>query len=289
MPNIAIVADSTCDIPADLREKHNIYVVPLHLIWGQEDLLDGPDLTATDFYNRLVTDSTQPSTSAPSVGEFVTVFESARRDGAEEILTLTLSKGLSSTYTAAQLAIAEVGFPIQLRHTGSTSMGGGWQVLRAAQTAQQGAKMEEIIARVEEVRRNSVVLLSVDTLEYLHRGGRIGGAAKWIGTMLNLKPLLRSNLESGEVEPVKAVRTRPTAINTLYNTFLAKVQDISVKAPVHAAVIHAAAESEANTLAERLGSIAQIEEALVLPGSPVLGMHTGPGTLAICGYVETER
>ncbi len=288
MAKIAIIADSTCDIPQFLREKHNIYVVPLHLLWGSQDLLDGPDLSAEDFYTRLMIDPVQPSTSAPSIGEFIAVFEQARADGADGIILVTLSKELSSTYSTAQIAIEQVNYPVHLWDTGSTSMGGGWQTLRAAEARDKGAGREELLGRMAAIKQSSVVYLSVDTLDYLHRGGRIGGAAKWIGTMLNLKPLLRSNLSEGTVEPIRAVRTRTKAIDALFDTFVEQAQAISQTALIHVAIVHAAAETEARALEKRLRKIRQVDELMVVPGSPVLGMHTGPGTLALCGYVDIQ-
>lgn len=288
MSKIAIVADSTCDIPPNLLEKYGIYIVPLHLLWGQDDLLDGPDISAASFYDRLMTDPRQPTTSAPSIGEFVEVFKQAQADGAEEIVVFTLSQGMSSTYNTAQMAANSVDIPITLHDTASTSMASGWQVLRAAQVRDAGSSVADIIAAAQTIKDNSVVLLCVDTLEYLHRGGRIGGAAKWIGSMLDAKPLLWSNLETGMVEPLKTVLTWERAVETLFETFFQRAGAISQTAPLHVAVIHAASEDEAEMLAKRIRQREQTERVLISPGSPVLGMHTGPGTLALCGYVELK-
>jgi len=282
---MAIITDSTCDIPPDLIEQLGIYIVPLHVIWGDEDLQIGVDISVEQFYERLVADRTHPKTAAPAVGKFSQQIELAQKDGAQKAIIFTLSAALSATHNVALQAAKMSEIPVHVFDTRSSSMGQGWQVLAAARARTGKSTIETLLKAAETVRRNMSTVISVDTLVYLHKGGRIGSAAKWFGSVLDIKPIIKNDLENGSLLPVRRVRTTSRAHNVLYNMFCA---DIDLKKPLRVAVMHAAAENAARNMAQKLQSDLNPVELIIRQGSPVLGTHTGPRSLALCGYFEDD-
>ncbi|MGD2105085.1 MAG: DegV family protein [Anaerolineae bacterium] len=276
--DVAIVTDSTSDIPAELVQKHNLTVVPLYVIWGDDQLRDGVDIDQPTFYARLPRDPIHPQTSQPTPADFVQAIE---RLEAQQVLIVTVSKALSGTYESACQARELLEVPVHVVDSYSLSLGLGWQVVEAARARDEGAGIEEMIATVERVREKMSLLLTVDTLEYLHRGGRIGGAAKLLGSIVQLKPLLCVNHSTGTLEAVEKTRTRKRALRRLVDETL---QRVDPRKPLHAAVIHGAAPEDAKVLLnELLNRCDQIE---VLQGAitPVLGVHGGPGVVGIAAY-----
>ena len=178
---IAILTDSTCDLPQELREKHNIYVVPQTLVWGEEIMRDGYDIDNETFYRRLPVDPVHPKTSQPSVGEFAKMYQEISQ-AADEIVAVLLSYKLSGTITSAERAKEMVDTPVHIVDSRSASLGLGAAVLAAVEARDEGGDVATIIAAVEKRASNTRIVFVVDTLEYLHRGGRIGGAAKLVGT-----------------------------------------------------------------------------------------------------------
>jgi DegV family protein with EDD domain len=281
---IAVITDSTCNIPPELVKQYNIYLVLQHLIWGTEDLLDLKDISSGQFYDRLPRDPIHPKTSQPPASEFAEVIEQAVKDGAKEAVVLTVSAPLSGTNGSAVQAKEMVDIPVTVVDSRSAGMGLGWQVLAAARARDAGADVSGMVAAADKVRASLLMLLMVDTLEYLHKGGRIGGAQKLIGTALNLKPRLQVNPVSGLVESVERTRTRNKAIEGMYQAYFEK-QDKSK--PMHVAVHHTAALKDAEQLAERIRNEHKPAELVIVELTPVLGVHTGPGLLAITGYTES--
>jgi len=209
MPSIAFITDSTAYIPADLVAKYDIRVAPQILIWGEEQLLDGVDITPSQFYARLKTSTVNPTTSQVAVVTFKEMLEPLVAAGRPVIMQL-LSDKLSKTLQSAAMARDMLpGSRIEIIDSEATAMALGFQVLAAARAAEAGKSFEEVVAVANQARQKTGVLFVVDTLEYLHRGGRIGGASKLLGSALNLKPLLE--LRDGRIEPIEKVRTRPPA------------------------------------------------------------------------------
>lgn len=280
---IAIITDSTCDIPQNLREQYDIKIVPLYVLWGDEQLRDTVDITSQEFYERLAIDPLHPSTSQPTPLDFQHAIEAAAADGAQEAVVLTISEQLSGTLESARQAAAMTDLPVHPHDSRSTSMGLGFQVLAAARVRDAGGSAVDMIAAAEDVRHNLAVLFTVDTLEYLHRGGRIGGATKLLGHALQLKPQLLIDPELGTVEAGTRVRTRRKALDAVYNGF---GQQVGGNGSLHATVIHVGAEEEAAKMAERLENHYDIAELICKNVSPVLGVHGGPGLVGIIGYRE---
>ncbi len=276
--DIAIVTDSTCDIPVHLLEQYRLTVVPLYVIWGEEELRDGVDIDQETFYDRLPRDPIHPKTSQPTPGDFVRAIEGL---DAREVLVITLTKALSGTHESACQARDAVDVSVHVVDSYSLSMGLGWQVLAAARARETGADMAGMIAAAEEVRRRLSLLLTVDTLEYLHRGGRIGGAAKLVGSLVQLKPLLEIDHISGTLQAVEKIRTRKRAMARLVEETFRRVDP---QKPAKVAVIDGAAPEDADMLRRQVEERCQTVEVITSPITPVLGVHGGPGVVGIGAY-----
>jgi DegV family protein with EDD domain len=277
----ALITDSACDIPQELLTRYQIDVVPLYVIWGDEQLRDRVDIQPVDFYNRLLTDPVHPTTSQPSPDDFVKAFEKVRANGAKEALLLTISGAMSSTYDSAQAALEATDFPVSIVDTLANSMSQGWQVLAAARARENGGDLQAMAAAAEKVRQNVVTLLYVDTLEYLYRGGRIGRAARWLGAMLDLKPQLYVDHTTGKIEPGERHRTRSVALEKMYQKFFSMVD---TSKPLRVAILHGNVPDYVTHFAERITQEYAPVEMFSELTSPVMGVHTGPGALALCGY-----
>ena len=178
--DIALITDSTCDIPEDLIQQFSITVIPEIVIWGEEILRDRVDITPESFYQRLETDKRHPSTTLPSPADFEKVYKNALADGARKILVLTVSGAMSGTYQLAKQVGEQMNAPVHVIDSKGPTMSLGWQVLAAARAREAGSDIEGMIAAAERVRQNLVQIVCLDTLEYLYRGGRIGSATKFI-------------------------------------------------------------------------------------------------------------
>ena len=280
---VALITDSTNDLPADLREKYQIRVVPLTIVWGDKQYLDGIDITAEEFYERLGKIPFHPTTSQPTPQDFNDAYEEALNTGANEILVITISGAMSGTIESARAAGATFRAPVRVLDSKSNSMGLGWQLLAAARARESGGGVDEMVRAADEVRGRLHFHVVLDTLEYLVKGGRIAGAAKFIGNVLKIKPQIRVNHQSGTVEAGDVSRTRARALETLYSSFLKKVDSSK---PLHVAVLHNAAYEDANALADRIRAELEPVELIMGIVSPVLGAHTGPRAVALCGYSE---
>jgi DegV family protein with EDD domain len=255
----------------------------LTIVWGENQYLDGIELTAEDFYIRLLADSNFPTTSQPTPKQFLSVYQKARADGAEEILVITISSAMSGTIGSARTAAEGFTIPVHIMDSKSNSMSLGWQVLAAAREREKGGDIQQMMEAVTKVRQNLHYHIVLETIDYLFHGGRIAGAARLIGGLLHLKPQIRVNHESGSVEAGDISRTRGQAIERLYSSFF---KLIDTTRPLHIAVLHNAALLEAEALAERVRQEFNPKELIISIVSPVLGVHTGPKALALCGYAE---
>jgi DegV family protein with EDD domain len=281
MQPISIVTDSTAYIPENLLQEYDVKVVPQILIWDDKTMQDGVDISPMEFYERLKSSETMPTTSQATVGSFKEIFEPLVADG-HEILAILVSDKLSGTIQSAVQTKAM--FPdarIEILNSVSTAMALGFQVLAAARAAREGKSMAELVELANGAVSRTGVLLVVDTLEFLHRGGRIGGASRLLGTALNLKPILE--MRDGAIEPVEKVRTKSKAHGRLLDIL---EQRIAGRTPVRLAALHAAAEQDAKAMLEKASARFSPIEALVSDVSPVVGSHVGPGTVAMSYCVE---
>ena len=281
--SVALVTDSTCDIPQALIEQYSILVVSHYVIWGSQEFRDRVDLQPADFYRRLETDPTRPTTAQATSQDFLQAYEAAVQDGAQEIVVLTVSSAMSGAYQMALDAASNCVIPVQVVDSRGPTMSLGWQVLAAARQRAEGGDAQAMADRADQVRRTLVQVVGMDTLEYLQRGGRIGDAARWIGTLLQVKPVVTINHITGRVEPAGIARTHKAMVDFVYQKFFEK---LDASRPMHIAVMHGNAEAEAAALAERIQSEYKPAELLINITGPVLGINTGPRALALCGYSD---
>ncbi len=190
---------------------------------------------------------------------------------------------MSGTYTSACKAAELMDIPVHVLDSRANSMSLGWQVLAAARAREKGVDLAAMIAAADAARSSMVLLITLDTLEYLHKGGRIGGASHFIGNLLNLKPQITVNHQSGQVDGGRRSRTRKKALADLYEDFFSQIDGAK---DFRVAVLHNAAPDEALQIVERIKKEYQPLEILTSIVSPVLGVHTGPRAVAICGYTE---
>ncbi len=276
MPGIRIVTDSTGYIPSELIRKYGIHVAPQTLIWGEETLRDGIDILPDAFYERLKTASVMPTTSQATVAEFVEVYEKAVAEG-RPVLAILISSKLSGTISSAVQAKELVPqAQVEIIDSYATSMAMGYQVLAAARAAEAGKGFADVVALARQAVDKTGVVFVVDTLEFLHRGGRIGGAAKLLGTALNLKPVLE--LREGRLEPVEKIRTKAKAVDRMLDIVEARVKG---KPNLRLAAIQAGAKDEARALLDKAVARLQPIESMVVEASPVVGTHAGPGTVGL--------
>ncbi len=278
MPKTALVTDSTAWIPKDLLSQYHITVAPQILIWGEETFRDGVDIQPEEFYQRLKTAKTMPTTSQVPVVTMQEIFQNLIQQD-YDVLGIFISSKLSGTIQSAlqaREALGPAGERVHIVDSLSTAMAMGFQVLAAARAVADGASTLEAKAIAEKAREHTGVYFAVETLEFLHRGGRIGGAARFIGTALNMKPVL--SLVDGRVEAVERIRTKSKALDRVLELVAEKTRGQS---PVRLATLHANAEDEARALLERAQRELNASEALLTGVSPVIGCHIGPGVVGL--------
>jgi DegV family protein with EDD domain len=282
---VKIVTDSSAHLTMEDRHKYNIEVVPLHVLFGSQDYRDEVDLPTAQFYHLLPTAKEHPTTSQPSAGEFVQVYHPLMEAG-REIVSVHLSSKLSGTYASACAAREQLetqfkkAMPISIVDTLSVSMGLGLIVLAAAQAAKAGMSRDEIVAAVNALIPKLNIIFVLDTLEYLKRGGRIGGARALLGSLLNVKPMLE--VAHGVVEPLEQPRSRAKALKRAIDIMDERVAG----KPVHVAVLHAQAPDDAAVLENEVRSRFQCKETYLTQIGASIGTHTGPSAVGLAFYAE---
>ena len=278
---IAVVTDSTAYIPDDLLKKYDIHVIPLNVNWDGKSYLDNVEISAEEFYNKLQTESQLPTTSQPSAGAFKSLFLKLA-DDYEGVVAILISSDLSGTIASALAAKEMVGdFPVEIVDSRLTTMALGFLALKAAEVAQAGGDINQVAEAANSMIGQVRVLFVVDTLEYLHKGGRIGGAKRLLGSLLSMKPLLE--LVDGKIDTLDSVRTKKKAIQTMLSFF---EEDAKAKEVIHLTIFHGVAERDAEQVKEYVVDAYKPKTLIMSKLSPVLGVHTGPGTLGIAYYFE---
>jgi DegV family protein with EDD domain len=279
---VAIATDSVANIPAGLIKEYDIKVIPQCLNWVGKTYLDGIDITADEFYQQLGSAKELPTTSQPSAGEFREFFLEIA-EGNDSIVCIVVSDHLSGTLDSANAAVQMISdFPIEVVDSRSASMGQGFIVLAAAKAVGEGKSYAEVAEVARGLVPNTHAVFVVDTLEFLHRGGRIGGAQRLVGSVLSIKPLL--HLVDGKIEPLASVRTKRKALNRALELI---EEDTAGKGPLHAAVLHASTPDEAGKFYSAVKERLQPVELLLTELTPVVGTHTGPGLVGLAYYNES--
>ena len=272
---IKVVTDSTSDLPADVAESLGIEVVPLNVHFGSDVYKDRVNLMPDTFYDKLINGDVLPTTSQPSVGEFIDVYERLGSD-ADGIVSVHVSEKLSGTMNSARLASqqANADCPIEVVDTFQVSMGVGICAMEAAEVANSGGDMNQVILAARNAVTRSQCFFMLETLEFLQKGGRIGKAQALIGNLLKIRPMLM--LQEGEVHPLGRERTRRKGIAKLVDT-------VAELAPISGlAVMYSTGPDEAQTLAQNVSKfMIEGREPMVLQIGPVIGTYAGPDTLGI--------
>lgn len=281
MSRTVIITDSTAYIPDDLVKKYGIIVAPQILLWGEETFLDGVNISPAEFYARLQSTDVMPTSSQVTIPYFIEAFKPLVDEGAN-VLAILISDKLSGTIQSAVQAKKEFpGATIEIVNSESTSMELGFQVLTAARALEAGKSFSEVLALAQSAKDHTGIYFAVDTLEFLHRGGRIGGASKLLGTALNLKPLL--SVIDGRVDSIEKVRTKSKAYARLLDVLGEAVEG---KPNLRLAALHAAAEEDAKALLAQAKERFNPIETIVAEVSPVVGTHAGPGTCGLAYSVD---
>lgn len=278
MSKFTLVTDSTAYIPGEYLSKYNITVTPQILIWDNETFRDGVDIQPDEFYTRLKSAKVMPTTSQVTPATMQETFQKLVDQG-QDVLGIFISSKLSGTLQSAIQAkdmMGSAGGKVTLVDSQSTAMALGFQVLAAARAMEKGADVKECATLAEKARERTGVFFAVDTLEFLHRGGRIGGAQRFIGSALNLKPILA--LKEGKVEGVDRIRTKSKAHDRIIELV---TEQIKGKANIRLSILHANAADDARKLLDRATAELSPVETVFTEVSPVVGTHTGPGTVGL--------
>lgn len=282
MAKIKIVTDSTADIPQEIREQYGIEMVPLKIHFGEETLLDSVTVQADEFYTKLTQSEVMPTTSQPSPVEFLEVYKKLLEEDPEAcILSIHISSALSGTYQSAVLAkslLEEEGKNIVIVDSKSASSGLGILVLAAAEVAAKGEKsLEECENLVLELRNHTQVYFLLETLEYLQKGGRIGKASAVVGSLLHIKPILSID-QGGEVFSADKVRGQKKAQARIIDLLR---KDFSTDQEVNITIARTKADSGGEELVALIEENFNVKNTDYTVIGPVIGTHTGPGSVAV--------
>ncbi|WJH33224.1 DegV family protein [Paenibacillus aurantius] len=279
MSRIRLVTDSTADIPAEIREALGIEMVPLKVHFGTETYQDAVTLQSGPFYEKLAQSSTLPTTSQPSPVDFLETYKRLAQEPGVQIISIHLASALSGTYQSAVLAksLLEEKADITIVDSRSASYGFGCLVVKAAEAARDGKSLEECLALIHRLRDDYGLFFLVDTLEYLQKGGRIGKAAALFGSLLNIKPILSLD-EEGQVYSVDKVRGHKKAMGRIVELLKERPK---LNGEVEVIIAHANAPAYAEELSALVGQHFNVKSVAYTPLGPVIGTHTGPGTVAV--------
>jgi len=273
MAGVRIVTDSSCDLPADLADAQGITIVPLSIRFGSDELVDRRDLTPAQFWERCAASPVLPETAAPAPGLFAEAYRAALDGGADGVVCINISSKLSATIQSAQAAANDLpDGSVRVMDSRSVSMGLGMIALAAAEAAGAGATVEEVVGAAEAAAGRNRVIATLDTLENLKKGGRIGGAQALLGSLLSIKPVIE--VVDGKVEPGPKQRTRSRALRWLVDQVAAepKIEQL--------AVMHGAAP-DLGELLDLLSSHFPREQIVVADVGPVIGTHSGPRVIGL--------
>lgn len=283
MARIAVVTDSAACIPAELVQKYDIHVVPFELVWNGQSYRDGIDITPTEFYRRLRESNSWPTTSQPALGDFATLYARLGQE-VDGIVSVHVPGELSATLQTARLA-AEQDSPVPVRviDSRSAAIAEGFVVLAAARAAAAGGSLEEVAAAAEAAIPRVGLFATLETLEYLHRGGRIGEAAALLGSRLRIHPVLY--LAEGRVKVAGVTRSRHKAMEQMLDLMAEQVGE----RPMCVSVFHADALQEVAWVESRVRARFDCQEFYTTEFTPVMGAHTGPGVIGLAFCAREQR
>lgn len=283
MNRIAVLTDSSAYLPQDLCQRYAIDVIPLTISWEGQTYRDGIDLVSREFYPRLDRSAALPTTSQPSPQAFLEHYNKLAADF-DGIVAPLISSGISGTVAAALSAASEFSqVPVHIIDTHATAGGLAMITLATARAVQAGRNLDEVARIAQDISNQLHTYFMVDTLKYLHKGGRIGGASRFLGSALSIKPILFLNKE-GKIDALERVRSKQKALARLS----ALVTESSGDGAAHVSVYHASAPEEAGAFLDEICKQMNCSESLLLELSPVIGSHVGTGTIGVSVYTESK-
>jgi DegV family protein with EDD domain len=279
---IAIVTDSTCDLPDSLLQENHIHVVPMRIVYETREYRDRMDITAEKIYEMLSQEI--PKTSLPLTQDVMEILDGLIAEGYTDVVYLSISAGLSGSYNLIRLLIEEyTGFNVEVVDTCTLSMGLGFLVLEAAREAMRTGDPKAVVAKIDKIRSRMEAFFVIKTLEYLRKGGRIGKVEGTLGTLLDIKPIISVGLD-GIYHTIAKARGFKNSVQKM----LAMIQEEYKGKSINVAIVHGSSLLEANALLDEVKKFATVCESVVTQVSPALGIHTGPGLLGIIAYEAAE-
>jgi DegV family protein with EDD domain len=280
MVKIKIVTDSTVDLSQEVLQEYDIHVIPLSITIDDEAYLDRVNITPSEFIEKMLKEKELPKTSQPAVGAFVELYDRLGEDGSE-VLSIHMTGGMSGTVSTAKSAATMTDTKVTVVDSMFITHALAYQVIEAAKMAQEGRTMDEIIKRIEEVRKNSYLYVVVDTLDNLVKGGRIGRGKALIGSLLNIKPI--ANLADGVYTPVTKVRSHGQVVKTLAKIFAEDTAGKTIKA---VSIPHVKALPLAESLKEAIEKVSGFKDTQIFYTTPVISTHTGVGAIGFTYFAE---
>lgn len=266
---VRIVTDSTCDLPAETIKQHRIWVIPLYIHVGKDSYLDGVDITREEFYSKLPSYTSHPTTAVPSPEKFRAVYQALADEGASEVLSIHISASMSAIEGVAHLAAHETtSVPVTVVDSGQLSLGTGFLVEKAADLAAQGLPVDQIVPVLKDQIKRTHVFAMLDTMEFLKRSGRVSRIVAGLGSILQIKPIMK--MHNG-IASAERVRTASHAMDRLIH-LLGDVGEIE-----RVAIVHSNAAERVAELQRKAAHLLPGGEILSVTITPIIGAHTGPG------------
>ena len=281
--SVRIVTDSTCDLPAETIARYGIWVIPLYIHVGKQSFLDGVDISREEFYTRLPSFPAHPTTAAPSPDKFRAIYNSLAEEGATEVMSIHVSTSLSAVMDVAKIAAqGKTALPVTVYDSRQLSLGTGFLVEKAAWLAAQGCKVSEIIPELNDQIKRTYVFAMLDTMEFLKRSGRVNRIVADLGSLLQIKPIIK--MYDG-VASAERVRTSSRALERLVK-LLADIGDTE-----RLAIVHSNAPARVAELTHKASHLLPSNDFLTVEITPVIGTHTGPGVVgfAVVSSLKMDR
>lgn len=279
---IAIVTDSTCDLPDELLREYHIHAVPMRIVYETREYRDRMEITAEKVYEMLAQEI--PKTSLPLTADVMDILDGLIAEGYTDVVYLSISAGLSGSYNLIRLLIEQyTGFSIRVVDTRTLSMGLGFLVLEAAREAIRTCDPDMVVKKIEDIRSRTEAFFVIKTLEYLRKGGRIGKVEGTLGTLLDIKPIIGVGLD-GIYHTIAKARGFKNSVQKM----LEMIKQQYGGKNINVAIVHGSSLPEANALLAEVKKFATVYESFVTQVGPALGIHTGPGLLGIIAYEAQE-
>lgn len=277
---VAVVTDGASSLIPVMGKEYGLHVAPVYVTFNEQTYLSGVNLDAAEFYRLLRANKKLPTTAQPTAQDFIDIYTKLAEE-VDEIVTVVISHHMSATLQSALMAQQQfTTVPVHVVDSESVTLGLGMMAIAAARAAAQGQDAQQVVQLLEKIKQSMNVIFTVETLEYLHKGGRIGGATAFLGSALGIKPILY--IKNGRIEPLERVRTRKRSIARL----LELVEEKVGASEAHFAVLHCEADEEARELGEQVKAKFNCAELVIAEAGPVIGTHAGPGTLGLGFYTD---